>query len=360
MWLAKHATDAKANFVYRAWLNAGGDTELVKDCIAAWLAGHVTNAESQFCYRAWLDAGGEIAMIQESLVKWLAKYEALEEATYVYRGWIDAGGDKEIIRESLIAWLEEHGESAESDFIYKAWLEKGGSFAVIRQYAIQWLSRNYEREEAVFLTKYLAKQADIPVETVRDILNWCRKFSTNEDALWRMMQLKKHLLREEVAKEVCVAYETILNQRLSTNIKLTLIDSGLISTLFAYLIDAPAFQEGELRNRVDELLLRWLRHPASFGNDPKPHWNIQRHSYMWHVIELIESGALSVAEDRGALERFMLWVNNWEPEQKSHIRHLINYLKRKYPAQGLWDIVKFEDDGSGTSPDEASSDNFVE
>ena len=139
---------------------------------------------------------------------------------------------------------------------------------------------------------------------MKDILKWCRTFPSNEDALWRLTQLRKHLLREEVAEEVCTTSEIILNPLLSPDANLSPLVRGLIITLFSYLINAPALYTWELRSRVDRLLLRWLRHPASFGDNPRPHTNVQRRSYVQRIADLISSGDLSVSEDRGALERF--------------------------------------------------------
>jgi hypothetical protein len=246
--------------------------------------------------------------VRQHIEAWLALHAQVVEASFVYRAWLDAGGDVKTIREFFLGWIEEHGESAEADFVYKAWLESGGQFSVIRSGAIKWLSRNFDREEAVFLTKFLSKQEDIPVETVRDILNWCLKFPANEDALWRLTRLKSHLLVEEVAEEVCAASESVLGWRLSRG-EVKPDDGEKITNLFYFLISSLALRDGEFRRRVDALLLRWLRHPSSFGDAPKPHRSIQRARYMSRVIEMVKSGALSETEDRDTLGRFMRWVN---------------------------------------------------
>jgi hypothetical protein len=341
-WFAEHATEAEAQFVYKAWLDAGGDIETVKDAVIAWLATHATEAKAEFIYKAWLNAGGDTHAVKDAIAAWLAEHKMDEEASFIYRAWLNAGGDKEVVRESVVAWLDRHGTDADAQFVYQAWLEKGGSFTLIRSQVIHWLSQNCEREEAVFPTKYLTKQADIPVETVKNILKWCRKFPSNEDAFWRLTQLGRHLLNEEVAEEACATSEVILDPLLSPDTDLSPLVRGQIITLFSYFIEAPALRVGELRSRVDRLLLRWLRHPASFGDDPKPHKNVQRRSYVQRIADLVASGALSVSEDRGALERFARWVNGWEPEWKSRLVSVIGFLERNYPAPGVWDIVEFE------------------
>ncbi len=86
------------------------------------------------------------------------------------------------MRRSIQAWLKWHQGNRAVQFVYQAWLDAGGEFAVVRRGAIAWLHENREREEAVYLTKFLAKEKDIPIETVRDTLVWCYRFPDNEDA----------------------------------------------------------------------------------------------------------------------------------------------------------------------------------
>lgn len=341
-WLAVHRTDPGANFVYTSWLYAGGGTEAVGKYVLAWLAAHGASAEANFVYTSWLAAGGGTTRVSDGLAAWLAEHGARGEASFVYESWLKAGGEKRLIEPHLLAWLAEHGADARAEFIYTAWLDSKGSFSTIRSHALGWLDRHREEERASFLMKHLSKQADVPAETVRVILDWCLKFSENEDVLWRLTQLGRHLLRKEVAEEVCAASETVLGRRLSAADGLTPIHNGQGATLLAYLIEAPEMQAGDLRRRVDDLLLRLLRHPASFGDDPKPHRNVQRRSYALRVADLVASGALSVTEDREALRRFLRWVDNWEPTWKVSIRPLMADLERSRPAPGVWDLLRFK------------------
>jgi hypothetical protein len=341
-WLALHATDVEARFVYQPWLDAGGEIDLVRNSIGAWLALHATDVEAGFVYRAWLDAGGDIRLVQAPMVTWLIEHKDSEGADFLYKGWLNAGGDRDLIRESLVSWLEKYGTSAEADFVYRAWLQKGGDFLLIKEHAIQWMGQNYDREEAVFLAKELARQDDIPVETVKNILTWCRKFPRNEDALWRLAQLKRHFLREGVLEEVIATSELLLEARLAPGERLSSTIKEQITALFSHLIDASKSCPEQLRSGADALFIRWLRYPASFGDRLNLHYNFQRRNYIQRIADLLDSGDLNVVEDREALERFLRWINNWEPERKLNVHPIIRILERKYPAPGLWDIVKFD------------------
>lgn len=339
-WLEKKIWEDNTDFVYKAWLDAKGELELMREPIKIWLGKHEADAEAHFIYKAWLDAGGDTELMREPIKAWLEKNETDAAAKFVYKAWLDAGGDTELVFEPIKAWLEKHGGDAEADFVYKAWLDAGGAFSVVSSNAILWLHQNYDKEEAVYLTKFLAKQKDIPVETVKDILMWCQRFPNNEDAIWRLTQLKSHLFMDEMAEEVITTSETILSPLISQEISLTIMIRGQITTLFSYLINAHKLKSGQPRNRVDELFLAWLRNPASFGSNPKPHINLQRQSYIQRVVDLIVSGTLNVMADHESLMRFLHWVDNWNPEKKSQLYRKLEYLKRNYPAPSLWDIVR--------------------
>src|SRR5258707_1231844 len=168
---------------------------------------HEMDSDARFVYKSWLDGGGDIELVRGNIKAWRGDHEMDSAAQFVYQSWLDAGGDKELVREHIQAWLQVHGAKPDSDFVYKAWLEAGGEFSLIRSPAINWLHQNAERLEAVYFTKFLSKQKDLPTETVKDILIWCRAFPTNEDALWRLTFLRERLFMDEVAEEVCLTAE---------------------------------------------------------------------------------------------------------------------------------------------------------
>ena len=354
-WLKEHATIPEAQFVYRAWLVAEGELELVRKGIEEWLMDHATIPEAQFVYRAWLDANGGLELVREPVRGWLKDHAATPEAGFVYRGWLDAGGEKEYIEAWMKDWLDLHGRAVDADFLFRAWLDAGGDFSVIREPALLWLSENYDKPEASYLAKKLAKQPNLPLDTVREILSWCRKFNEDEDALWRLTQLGKYLLNNEVAEEVLSTCETVLRPFLSAQSPIPAVAKGQIATVFSYLTDAPGLHAGENRTRVDTLFVAWLRSPSSYGIDPKAHWALQRRSYFVGVGKLLESGALTLPWDRDALERFLQWVNTWEPSWKEKLRTALAWLKQHYPEQGLWEIVELPEEPAHPETDSTAA-----
>ncbi len=343
-WLDQHWTAAEAGFVYRAWLDAEGDKELVHKHIEAWLGEHGMIADAQFVYKAWLEAGGDKELVHKHIEAWLAEHGMIADAHFVYNAWLDAGGDKELVHKHIEAWLGEHGTAPGSDFLYRAWLEAGGDFSLVKPASIQWMRENRDKKEAVYLSKVLAKQRDLPVEAVRDILTWCRQFPTDEDALWRFTQLRSHLLREEIAGDLCDTSEEIVRALISGDARPAKVTCGQINAVFYYLITAQGLRDGDARRRVDSLLVTWVRHPCSYGADAKPFLQVQQASYVQRIADLVVAGDLDLVRDREAVERFLAWVDSWDPDWKSSLYRLFDFLKHNYPATGLWEIVKFAQD----------------
>jgi len=341
-WLREHATSPAAGFVLKGWLNARGDIVEVRNFVETWLEGNNTELDAQFVYRAWLEAGGDKGIVQQPLEGWLREHATAPEAGFVLKGWLDAGYGPNMVENALIVWLSKHGTDTDADFVYKAWLAAGGAFSVVRSPAITWMHQNHEKWGACYIAKFLAKQPDLSDETVTDILTWCRNFCKDSDALWRLRQLGVHLLREEVAEEVCTTSEAVLTPLISGDAPLRPQVVGLITNVFSYLINAPKLKWTNLRSRVDALLLIWLRNPFSFPISPRPHITVQQASFVERIGDFIAAGAIDVMTDREPLRRFLTWVNSWRGDRKLSVYTTLVSLRQKYPVSDLWDIVDFD------------------
>ena len=339
-WLEKNKMIPEASFVYKSWLNAGGDKEFVRDNIKTWLEKNKEIPEAEYVYQSWLDAEGDKEFVRDNIKTWLEKNKTIPEARFVYRAWLDAGGEEELVSDSIKAWIETNKAIPEAQFVYVAWLNAGGRFSVVKDGAIEWLHKNCEKKEAVFITKFLVKQ-DITHRTVKDVLTWCRKFPEDEDALWRLTSLGNYLFMEEISEDLCGTCEVVVSAIILGKVHLKEITVGQVNTLLCFLVNAYSLQHRPLKDRVDELLLAWLRHPDSFGVRPKPQDGIQRVNYFLRVKEFICQSRLNVKTDRDVLERFLSWVNLWDLKCKLELRDELEDLRQSYPAPGLWDIIKF-------------------
>ncbi len=88
----------------------------------AWLQKHQIRLETAFVYKDWLDNGGDKDYIRPSIFAWLQVHGTNFEASFVYQSWLDTGGDKDCIRVPVLAWIKEHGMNVDARFVFRAWL----------------------------------------------------------------------------------------------------------------------------------------------------------------------------------------------------------------------------------------------
>jgi hypothetical protein len=69
-WLAIHADAKGASFLYEAWLNRRGDSDLVREPLREWIAVNGQKTVASFAYAAWLAAGGEHELVREPIRGW--------------------------------------------------------------------------------------------------------------------------------------------------------------------------------------------------------------------------------------------------------------------------------------------------
>ena len=132
----------------KAWLDAGGDKELVEQPIRNWLGQHETALEASHVYKAWLDAGGDKGLVEQPIRNWLGQHAAALEASHVYKAWLDAGGDKGLVQQPIRNWLGQHATALEASYVYKAWLDAGGDKGLVEQPIRDWLRQHATALEA--------------------------------------------------------------------------------------------------------------------------------------------------------------------------------------------------------------------
>jgi hypothetical protein len=337
-WLVTHRSDAEAQFVYNAWLDAGGKKTLVEDAIRDWLVTHRSDAEARFVYNAWLDAGGKKTLVEDAIREWLVTHRVDAEASHVYKAWLDADGDRMLVRDAIAAWLILHGDDVDADHVFKAWLESEGERELVWDAAIAWLAKHRSEQSAVYVTKFIAKWPELPENTIRDILTWCRAFPEDIDALWRLTQLGNNLLVPGIVAELVSTAEIVLSNRLART-RLHPVTRGQITYVLAALITSSETSPDPIRQRVNSLFVRWLRHPLGFGADLKPVAWVQRPLFLRRVLSFVSAGVLDARSDHDPLNRFAQWLNMWDKERKQEIVPIVVELKNNYPIDGLWEIV---------------------
>jgi hypothetical protein len=159
--------------------------------LVSWLAENSTAIKASFVYKAWLDAKGEVDAVREKLLLWLAEHGTTAEAQFVYNSWLDAKGEVDAVREKLLLWVAEHGTTPEAQFVYNSWLKSGQPLEPIKTACEAWLLEHWNSEDAVYVTKELSKALNLSYDTVCCILAWAGTYPANEDAIFRLSRLSR-------------------------------------------------------------------------------------------------------------------------------------------------------------------------
>jgi hypothetical protein len=323
VWLNEHGATSVASYVFRGWLGAGGDRDYVEPFIETWVKEHGTTLDAQFVYKSWLDSGGDKELVVRPIRAWLGKHAIATEAQFVYKSWLDAGGTLNYVSGPIQAWLSHFGADPDAQYVYKSWLDAGGGFAEIQEDMFDWVQSNRDREDAAYLLKHVTRHRDLPTQTIEDVLYWCTRFPANEDALWRFTSLGGNLVREGLGEPLLEAAQALFHELHADARGIT---REQITALTSFLVDSPDLIAAPHRDAVDELILAWLRHPASFGVVPKPHPTVQRVSYLRRILALAQDGHVDAASDGESLLRFSAWIDEWDSEWADRAKPEIHAL----------------------------------
>ena len=357
-WIRAYPAAFEAHYPMVAWLETGLQPSEIRAEIEVWLKPNSTQKRASFVYEAWLDAVGADgrALVEAPIWDWLKEHATAPDARFVYVGWLDATKDIAFVEHSVTSWLaiEQNRAVEDIDHLYRAWLEVNGSFDLIRDGVLDWVHQHRDEHDAVYVLKFVAGQPQLPIESIRDVLHWCRAFADHEDGLWRLSQLGVNLLAEGLQEEVVTAAETLLEPRLDACRALDADERIVLSAVISNLVTIGR-RDPELRSRVDALLLAWLRRPASYGNAPPVPNVVQRTNYFQAVVDLVVRGSLDLARDREPLERFLRWVNAWQPERKAALHRTVTWLTHNHPGDGLWELIDLPAPSTGGQSDDQSN-----
>jgi len=339
-WLKLHQTITEAEFVYAGWLKAGGEKDLVREPIMEWLKLHQTIIDAEFVYAGWLDGKGEIELVREPIMEWLKLHQTSADAQFVYSSWLKAGGEIDLVKEPIMEWLNLHQTITEAGFVYRGWLDSGEDFSTIRNNVLDWLEIHWDLPDATFVIKYIGKNKDLPLPTVKNILQWCQKFPENEDSLSRLSQLIPYYKYVEIADYLCTTLEATLQPKFKNPLSIDSFTSFCIIRILTALCRLVYFRLGPFSDRINILLSDWVLSELLCPKNHPSQEKIESFAFARRVLLLVYFGKLDIKNDRSAIERFLRWVDQWDPANKVSLPRILNFLKREVPDTELWDIVQ--------------------
>lgn len=174
-------------------------------------------------------------------------------------------------------------------------------------------------------------------DELRKLFLWCREHTAEPDALTTLNDMGPILLRPSVGKDMIETVNAIIDTLANEKEPSAHIHAHMM-ILLSTLIDHRS-----QRDAFDAILLRWMRHPASFGPARATPPELQREAFVQRLADALGWNAISVATDRDAIARFLAWVDTWAPKQKSAAGRIIALMRRNFPEGGeLWRLVRYE------------------
>lgn len=278
---------------------------------------------------------------QAAAASWIENNAQSFTADYMMVAWLRGGLNPEEIAKPLRTWVGLYGTHRIASFLLTAWLAHGGGKKPAWSYALKWLSLYHQEAAAVFVITAIAKTPDLPVETIRHILAWCRKFCEHEEVLWRFTQLGSNMFTAGVEEAVIATAEILIDCALrGAPDDLPMVARNQITTIISRLCRLAQPLSSPAPERVDGLFARWLKHPNSFGFRVNPHFTIQRTVVLRRLRVLLASGLIDIEADREALQRFMQWLNEWAAKKRGKLVKLVSQLSQDYPAPEVWNMFR--------------------
>jgi hypothetical protein len=174
-------------------------------------------------------------------------------------------------------------------------------------------------------------------DEVRKLLDWCREHAADADALTTLNDLGVTLLRPSVGKDAITVVHAILDE-LEKN-----ADPSAHVHAHMMILLSTLLEHRTQRDAVDAILLRWMRHPKSFGPARATPPELQKEGFVQRLADALGWGAISLEADKEAIARFLSWVDTWAPKQKASAARIVAMLRRNFPqGEELWKLVRVE------------------
>jgi hypothetical protein len=242
-------------------------------------------------------------------------------------------------QEKALEWMRRL--PAHADFILKEWLEAGGDFEAVREFAVTWFRKYARTTRAVYLLKWLAREPELPSETVDAMIGWCAEYSSHADAIFRISSLAKTFGHGPyVLMLVDVTFEVL--DQIDQNALSDSPTRRVVQSALQWLYNTHRRLQFRDTKRLDECHIRFLLDTplyslAAAAGD----FSDTRYDLVWHVLEMVQRGWLDPDLDCDALRQFSRWIEKASKYQRPSIEIAFSTLREICPLPGAW---QFSDD----------------
>ncbi|WP_341716668.1 hypothetical protein QQG74_22135 [Micromonospora sp. FIMYZ51] len=386
-WLGHHGDLAAAQFMLKALLGRTDlPAETARTTITAaqhWLGHHGDLVEAQFVVKALLgrtDLPAETAQTAITAAHhWLGRHGGLLDAGFVLpsllaRADLSAESLNRGI-EAALDWLQTYGDTDDAGYVLPRLL------AVRRLAELpewlpalvdRWADRHRSGTEIVFVSKHLARQNALTETTADVLLQWAADHPYDADVPWRVVGVATAIDRfPALAGRLLRSIENYLDGIEQEPTKPN--QHGEVDSLIQSVCRPRTLCCGLAGARVDDIVLRWLTHPAALN--PRCPEGIQFKETVSRACALVRAGRLSHQGAVGLLSRLHAWIPRWRPTERQlplrekareNVAALLAYLRQstepappEAPApssrQPAVPVQAAPDSGGGTLPADIAS-----
>jgi hypothetical protein len=176
---------------------------------------------------------------------------------------------------------------------------------------------------------------ELSIDAIRELLKRCRENPHDENSLVMLNELREYLLEPTLAKDVVSAAHAVTRPVLREANPSPVLQVHMM-ILLSFLIELSRERDG-----VDALFVEWLRHPQSYGPGRGTPPSFQKAEFVQRVADLLGWGSIDIEKDRGALERFLDWVDSWTVKNRFKVRRTLDVMRRNFGAPELWRRVHY-------------------
>ncbi|HEX6374332.1 MAG TPA: hypothetical protein VFZ91_01280 [Allosphingosinicella sp.] len=340
-WIDRHGLTPEAQFVLNAWLDAGGAIEAVAADVEVWIEAHGDTPEAVHVYRAWLEAGGPPEKVAAAVAGWIDRHGLMPEASLAYSAWLNAGAAAEWVAPAMFEWIEKHARTIEASHVFQAWLDAGGDYEAILGPLELWVSTWKTSRRFSYLGKTLSRRHDLTENIAGAVIEWCRAFPDDDDAVSRLGYVCGHFHGDcvpfRLLEQLLFTIEEIIAQRRQAG-SLTPTDQGIFWRLLVILFSQKFHNVNP--DQVRRTMAAMIASGLVFGGDAA-HSAVpvlkSTGEHAAHAVRLgLRHGLLEVERDGEALARFAAWLRSTE-EGAERADAILARLDAEYPSRAWRD-----------------------
>ncbi|RIW42271.1 serine protease [Micromonospora endophytica] len=322
-WLHHHNELIDTQFVLRPLLDrtdlTPDDARHAIDTTRRWLTRYGELTDAKFVLHPLLNrtdlTPDDARHAIDTTRRWLSHHEKLTEAGFVLRPLLGRADltpeETEHGIDTALNWLCRHGDTNEAGYVLPRllalrkmtdlpeWLP-----AVIDR----WADRHRSEPDIVFVTKHLSRQNALTEVTADVVLDWAAEHPHDPDIPWRMNGVataidRFPLLAGRLLRAVERFLDGIEGEQADVN------RHGEVDGLVQSLCRPRTLRCGLAGARVDDILLRWLAHPATLN--PRCSKGTHYRDKVSRACALVRAGRLSRQGAIDVLARLHTWIPHW-------------------------------------------------